>query len=455
MGQAVERNDMILLLDYYNTYSEELFHSFQRAGYDCPVVVIEDDGFLPDGVQSVFGFFMGDFSKSKRCPGRPLYFNEIEVPDYWEISGDNRSGKVCDLYRERGRIFYTEPKNKRLVKVVDWLDEKGVVRSSDHYNRYGALYARTIFNAKGQKVNKSWFSPDGQEVIMENYVTGDIILNKGEEIRFFRSKTAFVLHFLVEARFSQSRLFFNSLSTPFFVSQAMRAEKKRDVLFWQESVYDEIPGNMQMILKGQATRTEHIMVQLPKAYDRLTELGADRKVVHPLGFIYEFKKENKGQPKALICTNSDNIEHCKELVEALPKMEFHIAALTEMSSKLLSMEKYKNVRLYPGAKTVLIDELFEECDYYLDINHESEIVSAVRKAFLHNQLIFAFKETLHNADYVAKENIYKAADFAGMADEVKQCLADSKILEEKLTLQRAAALAETVESYEKAPFSCF
>lgn len=65
MGQAVERNDMILLLDYYNTYSEELFHSFQRAGYDCPVVVIEDDGFLPDGVQSVFGFFMGDFSKVK------------------------------------------------------------------------------------------------------------------------------------------------------------------------------------------------------------------------------------------------------------------------------------------------------------------------------------------------------------------------------------------------------
>ena len=42
---------------------------------------------------------------------------------------------VHDLYRKRGKIFYTEPLHKRRVKIVDWYDEKEVVRVSDHYNR--------------------------------------------------------------------------------------------------------------------------------------------------------------------------------------------------------------------------------------------------------------------------------------------------------------------------------
>ena len=65
---------------------------------------------------------------------------------------------------------------------MDWYDERGVVRSSDHYNRYGAIYGRTVFNAKGQKVNKTYFSADGREIIVENFVTGDIILNEGNEM---------------------------------------------------------------------------------------------------------------------------------------------------------------------------------------------------------------------------------------------------------------------------------
>ena len=51
--------------------------------------------------------------------------------------------------------------------------------------------------------------------------------------------------------------------------------------------------------------------------------------------------------------------------------------------------------------------LFDRCDYYLDINHESEVASAVKKAFLHNQLILGFKETLHNKAYVADEHVFE------------------------------------------------
>lgn len=450
MGRDNRSGQIVLLFDSYGQGSRDLHTSFQKAGYDFPAVVIEDDGFLPEDVTSVFGYFLGDFRNQKGIPGKPRYFNQIPVPDYWEISGNNSNGKIHDLSRERGRIFYAEPVHKRLVNVVDWLDERGIVRSSDHYNRYGALYARTVFNAKGQKVNKSWFSASGQEIIVLNYVTGDIVLNEGKEVKFFRTKTDFIVYFLKRAGLEPDRLFFNSLSTPFFVSNALRPEsEKKDVLFWQEPVGNEIPGNMQMILRGEAPRTARIMVQIEHSYTRLLELGASREMVKKLGFIYPFRRKNRRRKEALICTNSDRIEHCQEIVKAIPQMHFHIAALTEMSSRLMAMESFENVSLYPGAKSEVIKELFEKCDYYLDINYEGEIVAAVRRAFLNNQLIFAFQETAHNRDYLGGGQIYPVKEADRMIKDIRETIDKVSVLAERLQKQRVAAMVEFLEDYRK------
>lgn len=447
MDELIRPDDIVLLLDRDSSDGRDLRESFRKAGYRCPAVVIEDDGFLGDDVISVYGFFLGNFKGEKGVPGKPRYFNQIQVPDRWEISGTNSMGKIHDLYRERGRIFYAEPLYKRLVKIVDWYDERGVVRSSDHYNRWGALYARTTFNEKGKRVNKSWFSAQGREVIVENYVTGDIILNHENQVRFFHNKTDFVLFVLRTAGFDKNRLFYNSLSTPFFVSQRLHAPYKRDILFWQEPVKGDIPGNMQLILNGQASRTAKIMVQKRQAYEELMRLGAPPEMVKPLGFIYPFEKENLHRPQALICTNSDQIEHLREIVEAVPQMCFHVAALTEMSSRLTAMERYENVRLYPVVKTGVLEELFDSCDYYLDINRENEIVSAVRQAFLHNHLIFAFRETMHGEDYTAAERLYSLDEAGRMIWDIRTAMEDKEKLEEWLEGQRKAALTETVDSY--------
>ena len=167
-----------------------------------------------------------------------------------------------------------------------------------------------------------------------------------------------------------------------------------------------------------------------------------------LGFIYPFEKENACQPQALICTNSDRLEHCEELVKALPQMHFHIAALTEMSPKLMGVGSFNNVSLYPGVKISILDQLFEQCSYYFDINHESEIVSAVRRAFLHNHLIFAFRETMHNGDYVEKEQIFPASEWERMAAGAAAALADEEVRKRLLLEQKKTALAETAEAYQ-------
>ena len=449
MGNHVETDKIILLFDNYGLDSRNLHTSFKLTGKDYPVVIIEDDGFLPEGVMSVYEYFLGDFKNAKNIPGKPRYFNQITVPEYWEISANNSSGKVHNLNKERARIFYAEPKHRRLVKVVDWYDDRGVVRSSDHYNKYGALYARTIFNNKGQRVNKSYFSVDGREIIMENFVTKDIILNDGDIVKIFHTKKEFVMYFLEKAGYAQHRIFFNTLSTSFFVSQFLGDNGKGDVLFWQEPIANEIPGNMRIILDGQATRTAKIMVQKKDAYQKLLNLGAPADIIHRLGYIYPFKKENGHKPEVLICTNSDRIEQCERLVEALPEMHFYITALTEMSSKLMSMDKYANVSLYPGVKMKVLDELFEKCDYYLDINHEGEIVSAVQQAFLHNHLILAFKETQHNPNYVAAEHVFAAADVEKMIDCLKETMADEVVLKARIAKQHEWAVLEDAEAYLK------
>ena len=190
--------DTVLLLDNYGEESGILHQSFRRAGFTGTVIVVEDDGFFPEDVISVYQYFCGDFRAGGKVPGKARYFNQIDVPDYWEISGNNSGGKVQDLQHERGRIFYAEPKHKRLVRVVDWMDEKGIVRSSDHYNRYGALYARTFFSKDGKRFCKAYFDAEGRETILENFVTHDIILNRDGKVYIYRSKIDLILKVLEE-----------------------------------------------------------------------------------------------------------------------------------------------------------------------------------------------------------------------------------------------------------------
>ena len=54
---GVRVTDGILLLDRYDEMADMLKQSFRCAGFAGPVVVIEDKGFLPPDVLSVFRWF--------------------------------------------------------------------------------------------------------------------------------------------------------------------------------------------------------------------------------------------------------------------------------------------------------------------------------------------------------------------------------------------------------------
>ena len=383
----------------------------------------------------------------------PLYFNELRVPEFWEIKAGYSYGRIIDQGRECGRIYYADPKELRFVKMVDWLDRHQTTRVREYYNRYGICFARAIFNERQEPLNKTYFNTKEEEVLTENFVTGAITLKDRKKLSVFASKRDFIIYFLEKEGLIEERLLYNSLSTPFLVSEELGrrypSDRDRDVLFWHEPVKEELPGNMQIILSGKATRTGKIYVQETDAYQAMKKMIPGVEAIQPLGYIYSFKRETKYRKTALICTNSDQIEHLEMIVKELSEVQFFIVSRTEMSEKLTRLESASNVELYPGATKQEVAELFLICDLYLDINYKEEIFSAVESAFLHHQLIMAFYETVHRKRYVARENCYEKNQAKEMIGKLKTVLSNTDVWKELLERQCEHAMAETVESFQE------
>ena len=101
--------------------------------------------------------------------------------------------------------------------------------------------------------------------------------------------------------------------------------------------------------------------------------------------------------------------------------------------------------LYPGVKAKKAAALFDSCDYYLDINHEGEILSAVKQAFLHNQLILGFRRTLHNRAFIAPEHVFDGHE--AMIDFLNRVMGHEEAVNRQIDLQQKAAMSEETAVY--------
>ena len=414
---------MIELYDRYSQESRDLHESLVATGLSQLGVVIDADGFLPDGLVSPFTYYLG-YEK-----GKPLYFNQVPVPAFWEISGNNQSARIEDMTQERAVIHFADGLQARLVKKVEWKTPAGRIFQVDHYNRFGICFAKTTYDVSGQAIMTSYRDVDQKEVILENHITGDILLTlEGQGLRHFSGRVAFIIDFLQGLEVNLDHILFNSLSTSFLTSFHFPDKSGQDILVWQESLQDHIPGNMQLILENDHLRAKTIIISDYATYERALQL-TDEKFHHKfshLGYHYHFKRDNFVRPDALIVTNSDQLEQVEKLVESLPRVTFRIAAVTEMSSKLLDMLRYPNVVLYQNASPQKIQELYQLSDIYLDINYGNELLQAVRQAFEHNQLILAFEETAHNRRYTAPNHIFAKEAVDDMIQTIELALSHVK-----------------------------
>lgn len=184
-------------------------------------------------------------------------------------------------------------------------------------------------------------------------------------------------------------------------------------------------------------------------YDRILEV-VDHSVkskVKKAGYLYRYMKKVQMGEKILTLTNSDQLEDIERYINELPQYTFNMAAVTEMSPKLMELGKYRNVKLYPSVKRDTVMKLYKESNNYLDINHSNEILNAVRSAFDFNMVILAHNNTAHNRRFTAPEHIYEQTE-----DNIRQLnllYERPDIFMDLLKKQKEHANEMTVEQFNK------
>lgn len=436
---------MINLFDNYSKETRDLHESLKKSGFQHPTIVIEPNGFLPDDVISPYMYFLNN----KKDVERGCFFNEVKVPDFWEILGDGSSATVKNYEKVQARINYSKATNNRIVESVEWLDDDSNIYQIDHYDKYGNVFAKTTVDKEGKYLISTYFDNNKDEKLVENHVTGDLILTLENEPMFiFHNRVEFVNFFLRYLEFDKSTIFYNTLANSFLVSH-YSTEPGKDLLFWQEPIGDEIPGNMALILNNENHRTKKIVVPNKDTYEKIKSLLPDHqkdKIVS-LGYVYDFKRSNNSRKDAFIFTNSDQIEHLETLVQNLPEVTFRVAARTEMSPKLMSMVKYPNIVLYQNIDKERIDYIFETSDILLDINYYTEVMSSTRRAFENNMLVLGFSQTIHNDRYIAKDLIFDKNDVMQMISTIQDILLNKELLENYLIKQQRQGNSLSVEEF--------
>lgn len=436
---------MINLFDNYSKETRDLHESLKKSGFQHPTIVIEPNGFLPDDVISPYMYFLNN----KKDVERGCFFNEVKVPDFWEILGDGSSATIKNYEKVQARINYSKATNNRIVESVEWLDDDSNIYQIDHYDKYGNVFAKTTVDKEGKYLISTYFDNNKDEKLVENHVTGDLILTLENEPMFiFHNRVEFVNFFLRYLEFDKSTIFYNTLANSFLVSH-YSTEPGKDLLFWQEPIGDEIPGNMALILNNENHRTKKIVVPNKDTYEKIKSLLPDHqkdKIVS-LGYVYDFKRSNNSRKDAFIFTNSDQIEHLETLVQNLPEVTFRVAARTEMSPKLMSMVKYPNIVLYQNIDKERIDYIFETSDILLDINYYTEVMSSTRRAFENNMLVLGFSQTIHNDRYIAKDLIFDKDDVMQMISTIQDILLNKELLENYLMKQQRQGNSLSVEEF--------
>ena len=190
---------MVVFSDKKTEYIEKVQETFRAMGRKAEIIVLEDDGFLPEGTSSPYEFFaykdhQGELAKKE------LFYNFLELPLFWEVRLIGDKGAVFDMGCEKARIYFKEPVENRNVLRVEWHTEDGWIYRVDRYNRYGLRYMSEFLDPNGKIDSKVYYSVENQERVAEQPKNQIIsLLVEGELERCFASWAEFIEYYRREA----------------------------------------------------------------------------------------------------------------------------------------------------------------------------------------------------------------------------------------------------------------
>ncbi len=400
---------MRVVFDKYTDDAGKLLKMMRRTEPDTGAVALEDDGFLPNTIFSLYEYFVYG-QNCEALKEKDLHYSFLKVPEFWEIRTCGAHGAVYDMGCKKANIYYNKLQN---VQHVEWLMEDGWIYRIDYYNKYALRYASEFLDTDGKTESKVFYSHRNQEVIVEQPQSGAItLLNEGKIKALFTSREELIEYFFTEAFFTETG-----------------SEESR-VLF----VQDQEGLRLSQRQWGGRCVWESVWFSNSALMNQYIDMGG--KNGRRIYFIPEEYPVNDAKGEALILTCSDQLQGIEYLIHELPEVMFHIGANTQVSEKLLKLGQCPNVRIYPQIGREQLSALWSHCDFYFDINHYGEIHNAIDTAHQNNLLILGFENTIHCRELVVEECIFSQSDEKKLAGEMKKLVNQPEAVGERLVKQQ-------------------
>lgn len=357
---------------------------------------------------------------------KELYYAFIDIPQYWGIRADGLNGAIYDNKNKKANIYFKNPKEKRMVSRVDWIDRNNTVYRIDYYNKYGYKYCSE--NVKGGNViSREFYDRNGDIKVIEQTVSKTYTtLGTGISPRSYRGFADYL-----EAYLKSNEIYDENI---WLTSDEILNKFAGDYGNFKISYLPQNRLNSDLTETNQTNKAFRILCieeQQVNWYKENSDCKCDR-----LYLYFENNELKFGKKEAFIITETDQLEYIEQLINDFPEIIFHIAASTIMSDKLTRLDINNNVELYPCITEQKRKELFERCDVYLDINHYRELYNAVNQALINNMLILAFDNTVHSKELYPMENIFDSSNYVKMKETLKNIITNRMIFNEYIDRQK-------------------
>lgn len=394
---------MINLFQRYDQDAWDIHYTQLRQGKDYPTIVIEDDGFLPSDVHSIY-HFLG----YNTCEYSPLHLNDLILPLAYEVEREGADFFIMSNDMIVGRVILQGEPIERIVKEVWWLSPARYPYKKDYYNQYGYCFKTETYVKDLGLVSTSYYSVSGEVLLDENHLVGSILYKN----RLYLNKLSLYNKCLAELGYSKEPITFNHLGTPLEIVLSS-LESGHELIFQEEVSVNSIPENLQYVIHNSDKIS--ISVTNRSTYSILENMCK----VQFMMLLVPSKSELGSFKDVLITTQTDQLTSIEDFVQQLPDLEFHIAAPTQMSSKLLDLNSYSNVHLYPNISSENLDELFTKCGLFLDIAMSPTVFDANRRA-LENSLLRVGLIGVSTGKYISDANLFSLKSLDSLIEYLRE-----------------------------------
>ena len=358
---------MILLVTEYDSVAWDLHYTLLRTKGDTPVISLESSPNLPEDVTSIWSALYKDCLNDKPTP---LHINNLALPLDYEVERVDGRFLIKTINSVVGEVIISEPTIERIVSEVHWFNEKGSIFKKDYYNEYGFIYKSSTFIEGFGLAGSQFYSREGKLLATWNHQTDSVVVGR----KIFPTLSEFYLYCLKELGYEDDGIVFNNLGEPLqiIISKYKQANSvSENLLVFSERV-SKLPENLNYILSHPELNTVVTVGGFDGAKDLCKDGVGSFEFISPM---YE-SMQSKTSNDIVITTETDNIWELDKLVSSCPQINFHIAAPTNMSDKLMAFEKYSNVTLYPQASQSKVESMLKDFPIFLDIANSRTVYNA-------------------------------------------------------------------------------